>query len=117
MSMVLTYSSWALLVLGGFLCVSGSVGLLRFPDFYTRMHAASVTDTLATGMILVGLMLQAPTWIVFGKLVMILVFVLLTSPTAGHALAKAALHSGLKPLLPGKSGSVASDASSTAGGA
>lgn len=99
MSIVTTYLSWALLVLGGFLCVSGSVGLLRFPDFFTRMHAASVTDTLATGMILAGLMLQAPSWIVFGKLAMILVFVLLTGPTAGHALAKAALHSGLKPLL------------------
>ncbi len=116
MSMVTTYLSWALLVLGGFLCVSGSVGLLRFPDFFTRMHAASVTDTLATGMILVGLMLQAPTWIVFGKLVMILVFVLLTSPTAGHALAKAALHSGLKPLLPGKGGKIDADPRPSAGG-
>lgn len=116
MSMLTTYLSWALLVLGGFLCVSGSVGLLRFPDFFTRMHAASVTDTLATGMILVGLMFQAPTWIVFGKLFMILVFVLLTGPTAGHALAKAALHSGLKPLLPGKSGKTESDANPSTGG-
>lgn len=116
MSIVTTYLSWALLVLGGFLCVSGSVGLLRFPDFFTRMHAASVTDTLATGMILVGLMLQAPTWIVLSKLFMILVFVLLTSPTAGHALAKAALHSGLKPLLPGKSGTVAVDVKPSVGG-
>lgn len=116
MSIVTTYLSWALLVLGGFLCVSGSVGLLRFPDFFTRMHAASVTDTLATGMILAGLMLQAPTWIVFGKLVMILVFVLLTGPTAGHALAKAALHSGLKPLLPGKAGALQSDVRTPAGG-
>lgn len=109
MSIVATYLSWALLVLGGLLCISGSVGLLRFPDFYTRMHAASVTDTLATGMILVGLMLQAPSWIVLGKLFMILVFVLLTGPTAGHALAKAALHSGLKPLLPGQSGALEAD--------
>lgn len=116
MSMLTTYLSWALLVLGGFLCVSGSVGLLRFPDFFTRMHAASVTDTLATGMILVGLMFQAPTWIVFGKLFMILVFVLLTGPTAGHALAKAALHSGLKPLLPGKSGKIETDANPSTGG-
>lgn len=116
MSIVTTYLSWALLVLGGFLCVSGSVGLLRFPDFFTRMHAASVTDTLATGMILVGLMLQAPSWIVLGKLIMILVFVLLTSPTAGHALAKAALHSGLKPLLPEKNKTLDAGAKSPAGG-
>jgi len=115
MSIVATYLSWVLLVLGGFLCISGSVGLLRFPDFFTRMHAASVTDTLATGMILAGLMLQSPTWIVFAKLAMILVFVLLTGPTAGHALAKAALHNGLKPLLPGKSGVIDVN-SKTAGG-
>lgn len=100
MNIVVTYLSWGLLVIGGFLCVSGSIGLLRFPDFFTRMHAASVTDTLATCMILTGLMLQAPSWIVLSKLIMIMVFVLLTSPTSGHALAKAALHSGLKPALP-----------------
>ncbi|HLT64617.1 MAG TPA: monovalent cation/H(+) antiporter subunit G [Pseudohongiella sp.] len=98
--MLTHYLSWGLLVLGGFLCVSGAIGLLRFPDFFTRMHAASVTDTLAAGMIMCGLMLQAPSWIVFAKLVMILVFILLTAPTSGHALAKAALHSGMKPLLP-----------------
>jgi multicomponent Na+:H+ antiporter subunit G len=111
MSMLTDYLSWGLLILGGFLCVSGAVGLLRFPDFFTRMHAASVTDTLAAGMILAGLMLQAPSWIVFAKLVMILVFILLTAPTSGHALAKAALHAGMKPLLPGKN-----NADNTAGG-
>lgn len=102
MGMLTDYLSWGLLILGGFLCVSGAIGLLRFPDFFTRMHAASVTDTLAAGMIMGGLMLQAPSWIVLAKLVMILVFVLLTAPTSGHALAKAALHSGLEPLLPNK---------------
>lgn len=99
MATLTTYLSWALLVLGGFLCISGSIGLLRFPDFFTRMHAASVTDTLATALIVIGLMLQTNAWIVQGKLVMVLIFVLLTSPTASHALAKAALHGGLQPLL------------------
>lgn len=97
---MLNIVSWLLLVCGGLLCVSGAVGLLRFPDFFTRMHAASVTDTLATAMILLGLFIQAETWIIQVKLVMVLLFVLLTSPTAGHALVKAALHGGLKPLLP-----------------
>jgi len=91
--------SWFLLVFGGFLCISGAVGLLRFPDFFTRMHAASVTDTLATAMILMGLFIQAESWLIQVKLVMVLLFVLLTSPTAGHALAMAALHAGLKPVL------------------
>jgi len=99
MTILIDSTSWLLLTLGGFLCVSGALGLLRFPDFYTRMHAASVTDTLATGLILIGLFLQTDAWLVQVKLVMILLFVLLTSPTAGHALAKAALHGGLKPLL------------------
>jgi multicomponent Na+:H+ antiporter subunit G len=89
--------SWILLVFGGFLCISGALGLLRFPDFYTRMHAASVTDSLATAMILIGLFIQAESWLVQVKLVLVLLFVLLTSPTAGHALAKAALHAGLEP--------------------
>lgn len=99
MTILTTYLSWAFLVLGGFLCISGSVGLLRFPDFYTRMHAASVTDTLATALIVVGLLFQTDAWMVQAKLVMVLVFVLLTSPTASHALAKAALHGGLQPQL------------------
>lgn len=97
---ILNIVSWLLLVFGGFLCISGAVGLLRFPDFFTRMHAASVTDTLATAMILLGLFIQADSWLVQVKLVMVLLFVLLTSPTAGHALAKAALHGGLEPVLP-----------------
>lgn len=99
MGEIVNILSWLLLVIGGFLCISGAVGMLRFPDFFTRMHAASVTDSLATAMILLGLFLQADTWIVQVKLVMVLLFVLLTSPTAGHALAKAALHAGLKPEL------------------
>jgi multicomponent Na+:H+ antiporter subunit G len=97
---ILNIVSWFLLVFGGFLCISGAVGLMRFPDFFTRMHAASVTDTLATAMILLGLFIQADSWLVQVKLVMVLLFVLLTCPTAGHALAKAALHGGLEPLLP-----------------
>ncbi|MDP1932656.1 MAG: monovalent cation/H(+) antiporter subunit G [Gammaproteobacteria bacterium] len=99
MTILTTYISWTFLVLGGFLCISGAVGLLRFPDFFTRMHAASVTDTLATALIILGLLLQTDAWMVQVKLVMVLVFVLLTSPTASHALAKAALHGGLKPQL------------------
>ena len=81
------------------MCVSGGVGILRFPDFYTRMHAAGVTDTLATAMILIGLMLQNPDGLVILKLMMILLMTLLISPTASHALASAAIHNNLKPEL------------------
>ena len=58
MSIFIDGLSWALLILGGFICVSGAIGMHRFPDFFSRMHAASVTDTLGGSLILVGLMLQ-----------------------------------------------------------
>lgn len=96
--------SWILLMLGGFICISGGIGILRFPDFYTRMHAAGVTDTLGAGLILVALMLQATQVIVLFKLVFILLFILLTGPTSCHALAKAAIQGRLKPLLYGDDG-------------
>jgi len=87
------------LLIGSFLCVSGGVGILRFPDFYTRIHAVGVTDTLGSGTILIGLMLQCHESLVFVKLVMILLMTIFISPIACHALAKAATLSGLPPLL------------------
>jgi len=92
-------SSGLFLLVGSFLCVSGGVGVLRFPDFYTRMHAVGVTDTLATAMILIGLMLQMPEGIVVLKLIVILLMTLFISPTASHALANAAMNNNLKPKL------------------
>ncbi|MEJ2420019.1 MAG: monovalent cation/H(+) antiporter subunit G [Exilibacterium sp.] len=80
---------------GSFLLVSGAVGVLRFPDFYTRMHAAGVTETLAAALILIGLMIETGWSLVLVKLSMILLFILFTSPTASHALAKAARHGKL----------------------
>ena len=95
--------SWGLLLLGGFICVSGGIGMLRFPDFFSRMHAASVTDTLGGTLVLLGLMLQVDgQYLVLVKLVLVLLFILITSPTGSHALAKAALHGGLRPKLGSK---------------
>lgn len=87
------------LLIGSFLYVSGGVGILRFPDFYTRMHAVGVTETLATAMILIGLMLQNPDGLVVLKLIIILLMTLFISPTASHALAKAAVQNNLMPEL------------------
>lgn len=91
--------SSACLLLGAFLIISGAVGVLRFPDFFTRMHAAGVTETLATTLILLGLMMLAGWSIISFKLLLILLFILLTSPVASHALTKAALHGKLQPLV------------------
>ena len=99
MSAVVDISSWMLLVTGGFFCIVGAVGLLRMPDFYTRVHAASVTDTLGAGLILLGLMLQAGWTLVMLKLVVIGLLIFFTSPAATHALTRAALGHGLDPLL------------------
>ena len=91
--------SWVCLVTGGFFGIVGGIGLLRFPDLFSRFHAAGVTDTLGAGLVLIGLMLQAGWSLITIKLVLILAFGLFTSPTATHALAKAALRGKVKPLL------------------
>lgn len=97
MDTFINISSAVLLFIGSFLCISGGVGILRFPDFYTRMHAVGVTDTLGAAMILIGLMLQSPDALILIKLIFILLMTLLISPTASHALAKAAMINDLKP--------------------
>ncbi len=99
MDSVIEFASALCLLTGSFFCLSGGIGIIRFPDFYTRMHAVGVTDTLGAGMILVGLMLLRPESLVLIKLIMILLMTLFISPTASHALAKAALRSGCTPLL------------------
>ena len=89
--------SWILLALGGGFVFVGGLGALRLPNFYTRMHAASLTDSMASILILLGIMLQAGWSLAAIKLLAILAFLLLTGPTASYALANSALLSGLKP--------------------
>lgn len=91
--------SWALLAAGGVFCMIGALGLLRMPDFYTRMHAASVIDTLGAGLLLLGMMLQAGLTLISVKLLFIGVLLFFTSPTATHALARAAHLRGVEPKL------------------
>ena len=69
--------------------------MIRMPDFYTRSHAASITDTMGATLILLGLGLHSGLNLVTVKLFMIFVFLYLTSPTAAHALVKAAYSKGL----------------------
>ena len=97
MAGVLDILSWIFLLLGGFLGITGAIGLFRFPDFFTRLHAASITDTLCAGLIVLGLMFQAGDAMTVIKLALILLILTYTSPTAAHALAKSALHGGLSP--------------------
>ncbi|MCK9212996.1 MAG: monovalent cation/H(+) antiporter subunit G [Rhodoferax sp.] len=98
MNLLVTILSWFSLVLGGVFCVVGAIGLLRMPDFFTRMHAASVIETLGAGLILLGLVLQAGFTLVSVKLLMLGLLILFVSPTATHALARAAMVRGIKHL-------------------
>lgn len=99
-ALVLDALSWLLLASGGFFCVVGGMGMLFFPDFYTRIHAAGVTDTLGASLLLSGLLLQAGFTNVAMKLVLVGAFLLITSPIASHALVKAAYAGGLALHLP-----------------
>ncbi len=97
MEMLLDILSWAAIVVGGVMCLIGGWGLIRLPDMYTRIHGAGMIDTLGVGLILIGLIFQAGLTLITAKLVLILVFIFFTGPTATHALARAALNGGLKP--------------------
>jgi multicomponent Na+:H+ antiporter subunit G len=91
--------SGVLMSIGGIFCVIGAVGMLRMPDFFTRMHAASVIDTMGAGLIILGLMLQSGFTLATGKLLILGLLIFFTSPTASHSLANAALERGVKPVL------------------
>lgn len=99
MNMLVDILSGLSLLVGSLFCLVGAIGLLRMPDFYTRIHAASVTETAGAGFILLGLLLQAGFTLVAAKLLMIGLLMLFANPTASHALARAALLRGIKPLL------------------
>ncbi len=99
MSLFIDIISWGCILCGGFLGVTGAIGLFRFPDFYTRLHAASITDTLCAGLIIFGLILQAGFTLMSLKLLMLLGIFAYTAPTASHILAKTAFKCGLKPVL------------------
>jgi len=97
MTLVLDVLSWALLVGGAFFILVGSIGLVRMPDFFSRTHPAGLIDTLGATLIIGGLILQAGFTQAAIKLVLILILLFLTSPTATHALAQAAMAGGLVP--------------------
>jgi multicomponent Na+:H+ antiporter subunit G len=99
MSGLVDLASWLLLVSGGLACIVGGVGVLRMPDFYTRVHAASVSDNVGALLLLAGLVLQAGPTLVAAKLVIVGLLVFFTSPVATHAIVRAALASGVEPKL------------------
>ena len=98
MEIILDSLSWAMLMAGCFFIITGGVGLLRLPDVYARMHATGIADTLGAGLFLGGLAIQAGLSMITVKLVLILIFILFTSPTSTYALANALYGGGVRPV-------------------
>ena len=89
--------SWILLLAGSFFIIIGSFGIYKFPEFWSRLQASSVIDSLGLYLILLGLGVQSGFTFVTVKLIIIGLFLFLTGPTSTHALANAAFISGLRP--------------------
>lgn len=109
---VLDIISAICLITGSLFAIIGGIGVLRFPDFFSRLHGGGITDTMGAGLIMLGLVFQAlkvgigselgfAPWLVMIKLLMVLFFLFITSPTGCHALARSAMADGLEPLTGG----------------
>lgn len=90
MEFAIELTGWLCVLLGAFFIVTGSLGIIRMPDFFTRLHPASVTDSLGAPLVLFGLMILYGVSFYSGKLFLLVVFLFITGPTSTHALAKCA---------------------------
>lgn len=89
--------SWISFAVGVFFLFIGSLGMLRLRDFWARLHAASIIDSAGAGLILFGMMLQTGVSLITIKTIIIVGFLMITGPTASHAIANAAFASGSRP--------------------
>jgi multicomponent Na+:H+ antiporter subunit G len=87
---------------GAFFMITGAAGLLRFPDFYTRLHATGKCDTLGEVLIIVGCMIYQGWSFITLKLIFLSLFIFIANPTGTHAIMKAAYVTGLKPWKKGE---------------
>ena len=97
LEIIINLLSWFFIVSGAVFVMIGAVGTLRFPDFWSRLHAASITDSAGMILLVVGMCLQAGLSMVTVKLLIIGIFLFITGPTSTHAVANAALVTGLRP--------------------
>ena len=114
MGQMLDILTWLAFAGGTFFLIAGGIGLIRFPDFYTRMHAAGKGDTLSSLLVILGFSVfqihdlefskdwfshNGVTLLVILKLLAICVFIMMTSPTSTHALMDAGWEDGIEPKL------------------
>ncbi len=97
-NLIIDIASWVLIIGGAGFTLIGTFGLLRFGDFWSRMHAVSVSESGGAFLLLAGMALQAGFVLVTLKLVVIGVFLFITGPSATHAIANAALVRGSPDL-------------------
>ena len=111
MDMVVDVLAWLFTVSGLFFMLVGTVGILRMPDVFTRLHAAGMTDTMGAGFLILGMCLhtalgiahgEAGYWAVLVRLVLVYAFLTFTSPISTHALARAAIAGGVEPWTNGE---------------
>lgn len=99
MTLLVDAASLVLILAGSFFILVGGFGLVRMPDVFTRMHAASVIETLGAGLLFIGFMLQAGFTLISAKLLFLLALIFFISPVVTHALAQAVLQAGIRPYL------------------
>ena len=85
-----------LLIAGALFFLAGTLGLLRFPDVYTRLHALTKADNVGLGLMIAGLVLQSETWMAAGKLILIWLLVLLAGASVANLIARGALRRGIR---------------------
>jgi len=97
MDIFLNFLCWVLIISGSFFVIVGAFGTYRFPDFWSRLHAASITDSAGVILLLIGMGVYSGLTLITFKLLVIGLFLFITGPTSTHAVANAALVSGLRP--------------------
>ncbi len=94
---LINVASIVLIVAGAGFFLAGTVGMLRFPDVYSRLHALTKGDNAGLGLMVIGLSLQVGSLLVVGKLILIWMLVLLGGATASHLIARSSMRRGIEP--------------------
>lgn len=97
MAEIVQMLAYGFIALGGLALIIGAIGLVRLPDVYARIHAAGIIDTAGVALMVLGMILLSPSWLITVKLVLIGIFIFFTSPISGHAIAQVARSSGVEP--------------------
>ena len=99
MALLIELFSYLFILIGSILILVGSIGLLRLPDVFSRIHAVGMIDTAGIGFVIFGLLLHSGFSNTSIKLIIMGAILFFTSPISGHAVAISAKQNNLKPIL------------------